>query len=738
MPLLRTLLLNAMLGLAGYVSARHGLRMPAGLPRGLAAFVLAWAWATLGLEVLGPSGYLSFGPLLAWTAAGLALAYLLRMRDGRGGAAEAAAGDRSEPHRWEGSAIVALGLVIWVALVHALNSLLGPLKVVSDGPIYHLYFAARWWKAGRLFLVATPFGETAAPYFPAVGDLWFTWLLVGWDGDRLARIGQVPFLVVAAMAAFANARRLGAGASSAVIASAWFASLVPLLLFTLEPNVDTIFVAGYLLAAYFYLGYALGDGGTERLALGALATGGVLGTKPTGIVFGGILLGAAALAVAYRRASMRPILRDLVVLGVLPLVMAGYWYGQNLILGGNPLYPLHAQAFGRVWLSGWYGSDAMRMSQYYLAIDDWRALGDIMVAVLDPRLAPIWVVALAGGWALGRPRNAFLDRWVWAFSALAVANLAAYWVLIPYRTQQRFMLQAFGLGVVPLARLFDRGRWIRVLAAGLLAVHFLSSQGWPFAAADQPSPWDLSEKIPNMIPPLLTFPSIEQQKRGVTPGFDDVHATLAVFAIGAGSITVAWFWSRPGRPSKVRAILASLSLASLALLLTYPYKTDPRALFFPGFREYYRGWLELDARSGPSGTRVAYAGTNLPYYLMGAGLRNEVRYVNIDARRGWLLHDYHRLARTEGAPTWPNPWPTWDRAHPDYDAWLANLREEGIQILVVASMGRPPGSLPDADSERFPIERRWAETHPEAFAPLYGVAERDPNIRIYRVRPARH
>ena len=43
-------------------------------------------------------------------------------------------------------------------------------KVVSDGPIYHLYFAARWWKGAALILVAAPFGENAATYFPANGD----------------------------------------------------------------------------------------------------------------------------------------------------------------------------------------------------------------------------------------------------------------------------------------------------------------------------------------------------------------------------------------------------------------------------------------------------------------------------------------------------------------------------------------------------------------------------------------
>ncbi len=108
--------------------------------------------------------------------------------------------------------------------------------------------------------------------------------------------------------------------------------------------------------------------------------------------------------------------------------------------------------------------------------------------------------------------------------------------------------------------------------------------------------------------------------------------------------------------------------------------------------------------------------------------------MNVDAHRDWSMHDYHRQAKQQGQPTWPNPWPGWDRLHPDYDAWLANLRAERIDLLVVASMKRPHDWLRDADPQGFPIERRWAESHPESFEPLYGVAERDPKFRIYRVR----
>ena len=51
-----------------------------------------------------------------------------------------------------------------------------------------------------------------------------------------------------------------------------------------------------------------------------------------------------------------------------------------------------------------------------------------------------------------------------------------------------------------------------------------------------------------------------------------------------------------------------------------------------------------------------------------------------------------------------------------------------------------PGEGPHnvADAEGFPIEKVWAERHPETFEPLYGVREpdRDPFFRLYRLRPS--
>ena len=98
-----------------------------------------------------------------------------------------------------------------------MHSLFIAVKVVSDGPIYHLFFAAKWWKAGRLILVATPFGEnTDDLLLPTASVVHLADGIVG--GDRLARSWSISFLVMAGLAAaFGCARLLGAGRSASVV-----------------------------------------------------------------------------------------------------------------------------------------------------------------------------------------------------------------------------------------------------------------------------------------------------------------------------------------------------------------------------------------------------------------------------------------------------------------------------------------------------------------------------------------
>jgi hypothetical protein len=215
-----------------------------------------------------------------------------------------------------------------------------------------------------------------------------------------------------------------------------------------------------------------------------------------------------------------------------------------------------------------------------------------------------------------------------------------------------------------------------------------------------------------------------------------------VFLFGSivASGFMLWAWRRVATCAAGRGRRAAVALVTSALFIWLGYLDvwrggiDSRLEFYALFPDYFYGWQNFEHHSGPAGSRVAYAGTNIPYYLFGHGLRNEVRYVNIDRHRDWLLHDYHREAQTLGSGIWQNSWPGWDRIHPDYEAWLANLDAAGIQLLVVTRVNPREGAHNVADSSGFPIERQWADSHPERFQLLYGRAERDPQFRLYRVR----
>jgi len=297
---------------------------------------------------------------------------------------------------------------------------------------------------------------------------------------------------------------------------------------------------------------------------------------------------------------------------------------------------------------------------------------------------------------------------------------------------------------VPLAATFDQSRWLRRGGAVLLALHVLTPETWPFASREAAIPWDLTPMIPNAVGSLMPLVSGWEPGaptgRVAAPAFHPLNLGLVLAAV-----LVVWAWSGRGAVASRRwtgrrwALAASATTAFLALAVVGlgARAFDARVRFYPpSFPDFYVGWLNFEAQCGPAGARVAYAGTDLPYYFLGRGLRNEVRYINVDRHRDWLLHDYHREALAHGQGTWPDSRPGWDRIHPDYDAWINNLDAEGIQLLVVTRANPAEGIHNIADADHFPIEKVWADSHPERFQPVYGAREGDRWFRLYRVRPS--
>ena len=162
-----------------------------------------------------------------------------------------------------------------------------------------------------------------------------------------------------------------------------------------------------------------------------------------------------------------------------PLISGGFWYIRNAVLTGNPFYPLEVRVLGRSDLARLVSSRGDEKQSVLSCRSRIGGLSAIsLLVVLDPRLTPLWISCLLiAGWAAQKPDNPTVPRRQSRCSrSWPVLNVVLYWVFIPYRTQQRFMLQAVGArggSAGDHSRSFPLATLRGVL---LLALHLLTPQ----------------------------------------------------------------------------------------------------------------------------------------------------------------------------------------------------------------------------------------------------------------------
>jgi hypothetical protein len=718
--LLAALALNAVFwsGMRAIVARRTRCE---GVDLVLATAVSGFVVILLALEMLGTAGLISTASVAAiCVATGVLGVWMSRHPSSTGERSRVGACElrrRSQTRSHEVFALFAIGVAAWLALVYLLLGLTLPVEAISDAPIYHLPFAVAWWKAGTLALVPTPFGDAAATYFPANGDLWLAWLVASGSG-ALAKVGQWPLMVVGATALYGLARVACFPWPAAVMPGALWIGLPIVVTQSSLANVDLIWAAFYLVAVYFVVRWFVGAGPERQrwLFLCALACGIVIGTKAVGALFVTVLLLIAAAAVAR---GHQPITQG-ALLGLGVVLPSAYWYLRNLAVTGNPLYPLNLAAFGFSLAPGWYDAAAMNATAYHLPEAAWRTF----IGRLELVSGRVGFALVAAGMVIGwiqsaRPSIQLQSRRALAlYSTLALLHGVLYWFVVPYNTQERFLLAAFGLALVSLASVAAADP----VAHAALCLLLL----WQLVARTAAGEW---------------FTVLRVYDNPLALG--DMRLTLVMPV----SIVAALIVLRCA--SRARVTLATLIVVAACTVTMRPMMTvlaeQPLLAFYPrtGFAaSLFPGWEVVERAASPNGVRVAYAGTNLPYYLFGTGLRNEVQYVNVNDHPDWLPHDYHRARTATGDLRLAHtPFPHWDRDVMDAAAWMANLRRNGIDLLFIARENRH-GQLATGTSELppFPIEREWADAHPEVFVDL-GPFEYAPGtipwVRVYRVRRAR-
>jgi Dolichyl-phosphate-mannose-protein mannosyltransferase len=566
----------------------------------------------------------------------------------------------------------ALLAALLVALATRLWDALHRTTFLYDSLSYHLHAPATWLHDGRLSIVPAVFGDPAPAYAPANLELLFYFVMAPTRSAVLAQAGQVPLLVLACAALVATVREAG-GARAAGLAAALAFVLVPEVWQQSTSAMTDVGAAAFLLAGLPFLLRLARQGRARDAGVFGLAVGLCAGSKIVGLLFVLPLVGAAAVFL-FSKARARALRVGAIAL-VAALATGAFWYARNLVVAGNPLYPLAVKVGGaRLW-PGVYDSAVLRTSEYHVARDDFSALGRLL---LEPGVA----FAVGGGLALvlGARR-----RPAWTLLAAALVGLA--WLAVPYQ-ESRFLFAVWGVVAVAMA---DVGR------SG-------SATGWAWAPL-----------VLGTLGSVVENPTAERAAVLAAGA-----AMLLVFAPARAFVSArGWFVS--GR----WLVAGGAAFALLAFVLVARVVSARPAPPFALGDEVDDGWAWM--RAHVRGARVAYSGNNLPFPLAGTDLSNDVRYVNVAGAPGELLHDFARRA----APARAGPEPAPYREGARYEVWLANLRAARREVLFVATLYAGVRRTIEHDADGFPVERVWADAHPETFTLRFAGAA----ARVYGVTP---
>ncbi len=209
----------------------------------------------------------------------------------------------------------------------------------SDAMWYHLPMVAHWVQSGAIELNdAIPLIARAYPGLRQAALAAFTLPL---GNEHLAFLGliELPTLFLVLLVA---ARRAGASREFALALASYGASMPVVLHATTSQGTD-LPLATYLVLALVALRDALASGSRRSALLAGLALGAESALKYSGPIYAALIVFACVLEFAFGRprAQWREALRlrTWLTLAAAALLVAGPWYGRNIVVFGNPLYP---------------------------------------------------------------------------------------------------------------------------------------------------------------------------------------------------------------------------------------------------------------------------------------------------------------------------------------------------------------------------------------------------------------
>jgi hypothetical protein len=694
-----------------------------GLARAVAGLVIYFG--AIGASAWWGGMAFSLGSMLGWSWLLGALGGWMWWKD-----SNAAPATRPEPVLPPYPALAGAIAVGGLALALLVTGLVQP-RFDHDPLTYQLHFAAQWLRAGKIFVVPTPFGDPAQAWAPSLASVFNAWLMAPLGSDLLAANGGWAFVPVMLLAAVGLARELSRLKALAQDDESRLTSLAPLAaaLVMLSPMVvyegwgaqSDGAAAGFFAAALYFFVRAIKkkDAGCKPAALTAaltatqpaaqeLALGLVAAGLMCGVKHGGVLLVALLIATYVARTfSWRGALT-----GTAGAVCGGgFWYVRNWWVTGNPIYPLEVKLGGATVFAGLYGRQQMAgwMFHYKGAAAWWSAVG----ANWSP-LAVLAAVIGMGALAWAGLRRMKTDR-LGGASLLYAALLPLLmdrliWHVFPYQESRFWLVLAPVAGAVMVAGLGRPGLIYAALAAAYAGL-FLVKDRLPVAEVWN---WlEIGAPVAVIVAMIATY----------------VARTLLA-AKGARTIEVARLKIAPKGARTITILLMMvLGLGLIAIVVIGSRGWEERRA--EALMKWELGPVWMKAPSPKGGATVAYTGANLPYPLAGPRLANRVIYVS----PAGIVNDsdFPHLAGRGAPPAFMTPEPELNRLIHRPTAWAEALVHEQADYLVVMRVGGAELLNVAHDLAGWPLEDVWARSCPGLFVPVH----EDRYARVYQIDRAR-
>ena len=663
------------------------------------AGIIGISFIVIMLEVLGSIGWLHRGPV---TLASIALVCAASWRSSPFSLTDEVRRvcDWLRLRLQEG-----YGLLFCIAAVPVVQALTRGLRsppLSWDSLEYHAFFPARWVQLGSLAPFAAPGGMDTCRAHPINGELLVAWVMLPFHGDLFVNLVSIPAMLLAAVALYAMARRLGAGPAVALWAPVVFCFSPPMWSLVTTQYSDILGVETTISGLLFLLRYISAWRRCD-LFLAAAGFGLCAGTKHGGLLAAVLCCGSLVIVkIACRR--VRP--RNLALLGSAMLVAAatgGYQYIRNWIELGNPVYPAGISLGGLVLFEGsphhaeifrQFPSAGMRMA-------DWNHFTGLFRPTQFSWGVPYLIMLPAAVLAAIRPGKQRAEKWlltaVWVATIILFyapdSGFAAHIRRIWPASSQRLLGPAMAIAVCLAVCTLGRLSWPTHLVGAIPTLTVLASiwcgrfpqplsvgEAAVLVAAVVASGWLLSSEAPRRILAQAT----------IKPAIAGVAVLAAVLLATAGTTLL-----------EVRR--------EAARYFHYGHSIDYHD--FP--REYVSAWRACDEADLPhivamtrnrTGTDklslISTATRWFLYPLLGSHLQNRVVYASI-----------HELRDLPTRPYFGDP-----PQGGDERIWLQNLQRLKVDRLLVGAQTEP--------------EEDWVAARPDVFVKI----SQGEGFGLYRVK----